>query len=288
MIKIITDSASDIEAKQAEALGIILIPMQITFGEDSFRDKFDIQADEFYEKMANAKELPRTSQINPFIFEETFQKIKDNGDIGLVILMSSGLSGTYDSAVSAAKKFDNIYVVDSLAITVGEQCLISYAMQMIEQGMDIKEIVDALENNKKRIRILAILDTLEYLKKGGRISSATAFAGGLLNIKPVVTVEDGVVGMLGKARGTKNGNNLLNELIEKYGGIDYDMPAFSGYTGLIEEKIKLDNFIDDSKEKWGKFTTPPSVVRIGSTIGTHVGPGAVAIGFFTKTSDTPK
>lgn len=280
MVKIITDSASDIEAKQAEEMGIILLPMTISFGDEDYRDKFDITADEFYEKLVATDDLPRTSQINPFVFEETFQKIKDDGDEAVVILLSSGLSGTYNSALTAASDFDNIYVLDSLSLTVGEQCLIKYALQLADKGLSAKEIFDILEAKKKDIKILAILDTLEYLKKGGRISPTVAFAGGLLNIKPVVTVEDGKVVILGKARGTKNGNNMINDYVSQYGGIDYDMPAFVGYTGC--DSTMLEKYIETSKDLWNSMSEEPGRIRIGSTIGTHVGPGAVAVGYFIK------
>lgn len=280
MVKIITDSASDMEAKQAEEMGIILLPMTISFGDEDYRDKFDITADEFYEKLVATDDLPRTSQINPFVFEETFQKIKDDGDEAVVILLSSGLSGTYNSALTAADGFDNIYVLDSLSLTVGEQCLIKYALQLVDKGLSAKEIFDILEAKKKDIKILAILDTLEYLKKGGRISPTVAFAGGLLNIKPVVTVEDGKVVILGKARGTKNGNNMINDYVSQYGGIDYDMPAFVGYTGC--DSTMLEKYIETSKDLWNSMSEEPGRIRIGSTIGTHVGPGAVAVGYFIK------
>lgn len=280
MVKIITDSASDMEAKQAEEMGIILLPMTISFGDEDYKDKFEITADEFYEKLVATDDLPRTSQINPFVFEETFQKIKDDGDEAIVILLSSGLSGTYNSALTAADGFDNIYVLDSLSLTVGEQCLIKYALQLVDKGLSAKEIFDILEAKKKDIKILAILDTLEYLKKGGRISPTVAFAGGLLNIKPVVTVEDGKVVILGKARGTKNGNNMINDYVSQYGGIDYDMPAFVGYTGC--DPTMLEKYIETSKDLWNSMSEEPGRIRIGSTIGTHVGPGAVAVGYFIK------
>lgn len=280
MIKIITDSASDLEINGQLQNDMIVIPMTIQFGDSAYKDKIDLSADDFYHKLIESDTLPTTSQINPYSFEEVFDEIAESGDSAVVILMSSELSGTYQSAVHAVKNYENIYVVDSRNVTVGEQCLISLAVNLRAQGFDAKQIAARLEVEKDNIVVLALLDTLEYLKKGGRISATAALAGGLLSIKPVVTVSDGKVAILGKARGSKNGNNMLIQEINKHGGIDFTKPLFLGYSGL--DRSLLDKYIEDSKTLWTDFIDTLPVIRIGSTIGTHVGPGAIAVGFFKK------
>lgn len=278
MIKIITDSASDLELDKALKDNIIVLPMTIQFGETTYQDKIDLSAEDFYNKLIECDTLPTTSQINPYSFEEVFTEITENGDSAVVILMSSDLSGTYQSAVLAAQNFDNIYVVDSRSVTVGEQCLISLALTLRDLGLDASQIAEELEKQKNNIVVLALLDTLEYLKKGGRISATAALAGGLLSIKPVVTLSDGKVAILGKARGSKNGNNMLMDEINKNGGVDFNKPIFLGYSGL--SRTLLDKYIEDSKYLWVGNTGNLPVIRIGSTIGTHVGPGTIALGFF--------
>jgi len=212
-----------------------------------------------------------------------FWEDEKNNDSAVVILMSSKLSGTYQSAVMAsAGDYKNIHVVDSLNAALGEQCLILYAVRLRDKGYSAEEIAREIDRVKDKVKLIALLDTLEYLKKGGRISQTAAFAGSMLSIKPVITLEDGVVKILGKARGSKNGNNMLRELVRSCGGIDFDMPLLLGYTGL--EKTMLDKYVQDSKELWEKGVNNFTVVRIGSTIGTHVGPGAIALGFFPEGS----
>lgn len=280
MVRIITDTASDMELNEAKKLGVTVLPMQITFGEEVYKDRYELEVETFYEKLIKSDELPKTSQINPYQFDEVFSEIEKSGDSAVVVLMSSKLSGTYQSAVIAAEDYDNIYVVDSLNVAMGEQCIVRYGIALKEQGMEAKEIADALENARGKVEIIALLDTLEYLKKGGRISPAKAAIGGLLSIKPVVTVEKGEVEILGKARGSKNGNNMLKELVKNAGGIDFNNPVLLGYTGT--DKSVLTKYIEDSREIWEDEADELEIVRIGSTIGTHVGPGAIALGFFPK------
>ncbi|HKM34562.1 MAG TPA: DegV family protein [Lachnospiraceae bacterium] len=280
MVKIITDSASDLEINEQLENHIIVLPMTIQFGETAYRDKIDLSAEDFYHKLIESDTLPTTSQINPYAFEEVFAEITEQGDSAVVILISSELSGTYQSAVYAAKNYDTIYVVDSRTVSVGEQCLISLAVDLRAKGLDAGQIAAQLEDEKDHIIVLALLDTLEYLKKGGRISATAAFAGGLLSIKPVVTVSDGKVAVLGKARGSKNGNNMLMQEVRKNEGIDFTKPLFLGYSGL--DHSLLDKYIEDSKSLWSGCTEKLPIIRIGSTIGTHVGPGAIALGFYKK------
>ena len=171
-------------------------------------------------------------------------------------------------------------MVDSSSVAIGGAILIERALELLDEGLDAKEIAERLEEEKKNIVIVALVDTLEYLKKGGRISKTVAFAGSVLNIKPVLAVIDGEILMLGKARGSKQGNNLLVQEIEKSGGIDFTRPILLGFTGLSD--ALLQKYIEDSKYIWEEGLEKVRYTTIGSVIGTHVGPGAIAVAFFKK------
>lgn len=280
-IKILVDSASDFTQDEAKQYGIEVIPLIVSFGDQEYLDGVNLTQKEFYEKLIETDTLPKTSQITPYRFTEAFEKLTENGDEVIVVTISSKLSNTYNSAVLAASEFENkVYVVDSLSATAGEKILCLYALRLIKEGLNIKVIVNKLNEVKNKIRILAVVGTLEYLKKGGRISKATAFAGELLNIKPVISVEDGVVKLVGKARGSKKANNLLNELIDKKGSIDFSMPYTTLYSGLSD--LMLKKYIEDEKHLWEDNTNNIPICNVGSTIGTHVGPGAIGVVFFSK------
>lgn len=280
-VQFIIDSAADIIPSEAEKLGIIHLPLKVIFGNEEYFDAVNLSHKEFYEKLIESDALPGTSQIPPIEFQEVFEKVVSAGDTAVVITIASGLSGTYQSAKIAAEDFsDKIFVVDSENACIGERILILRGLELKNEGLNAEEIAKKLDEEKKKIRLLALLDTLEYLKKGGRISSATALAGTLLSIKPVISVENGKVVIAGKARGSKQGNNLLRELIEKCGGISFDKPYCLAYSGLSDELLL--KYIDDSSELWKGYTDNLPVVTVGCTIGTHVGPGAVAVAFFEK------
>lgn len=278
-ITIITDSASDLS--QNNKNGITVLPMTISFDNEIYEDGVTLTPDNFYMKLIESSTLPKTSQVSPYAFSEAYEKALEHSDQVIVITLSSKLSGTYQSACIAAEDYqDKVYVIDSENVTVGEQLLINYAFSLIQQGLDAKAITQQLNTIKKRIHLVALLDTLEYLKKGGRISGSAAFLGNILSIKPVIAIADGEVAFLGKARGSKQGNNLLIEQIKAYGGIDYELPVLLGYTGCSQ--ILMDKYIKDSSALWeGKIDIPP-VVQVGATIGTHIGPGGIAVAFFSK------
>ena len=276
-IRIITDSGSDIIDSKRD--NVTVLPMSITFGDEVFYDGVTLSHSEFYMKLIESDELPKTSLIAPASFADAFEEAKNAGEKVIAITISGGLSGTYQSAVIAAEDYDDVYVVDSMNVTIGERILVEYALKLIDEGKDIEDIVNELESAKKRICVLGLLDTIEYLKKGGRVSSSVAFVGDVLRIKPVVTVDgEGKVAMLGKARGSKNGNNFLISEIEKVNGVDFDMPYFLGYTGLNDTLLK--KYVKDSEHIWGPYTEELPVCSIGATIGTHVGPNAIAVAFF--------
>lgn len=178
----------------------------------------------------------------------------------------------------AAAEYENIHIVDSGTVAMGGGILVEMALRFLDEGLDAKTVAEKLEEEKQKIVIVALVDTLEYLKKGGRVSKAVAFAGGVLNIKPVLSVIDGEINMLGKARGSKMGNNLLVQEIEKAGGVDFSKPVLLGYSGLSDALLL--KYIEDSKHIWDKGLDSVRYTTIGSVIGTHAGPGAVAVAFF--------
>ena len=280
-VRLVIDSASDIEYSMAMEKGWVFLPITVSFGEEQLKDGIDINASSFYDRLIESDVMPVTSQITPYVYQQTFDKIIESGDTPIVITLSSKLSGTYQSAcVAAENAAAKVYVIDSLNAALGEALIVEYADRLVRQGLSPEEIVEKVEEKKEKIRLLALLDTLEYLKKGGRISSAVAFAGALLSIKPVIAVEDGEVKLVGKARGSKNGNNLLAEMIRNCGGIDYSMPYTLAYSGNSDALLK--KYLEDSKHLWAEDADKMPVMRIGATIGTHVGPGAIGVAFFVK------
>ena len=277
-VKIIIDSTADLmPAVKARCL---VVPLTIHFDDEEYIDGVTISHKEFYEKLVETDVMPRTSQANPDAFAKEFEKVSAAGDSAVVIVISSKLSGTCQSAMIAAADYDNIYVVDSGTGAIGAGILAEYALQLADEGLDAKSIAQKLDEEKKRIKIVAMVDTLEYLYKGGRLSKTAAIAGGILNIKPVLAIDDGEIKILGKARGSKQGNNFLVSEIEKAGGVDFERPVLLGYTGL--SNALLVKYIEDSKKLWEDNRASLNSTIIGSVIGTHAGPGAIAVAFFRK------
>ncbi|MBQ4100844.1 MAG: DegV family protein [Oscillospiraceae bacterium] len=274
--KIIVDSTLDLMPEIKSRVSVV--PLTVHFGDEEYIDGVTIDHKTFYEKLVESDVLPSTSQATPDAFAKEFEKAKEQGEEVLVITLSSKFSGTCQSATIASEDFENIYIVDSGTTAVGGGILVEYALKLLDEGKSAKEIADILNEVKDKIVIVALLDTLEYLKKGGRISKTVAFAGSLLNIKPVLSVIDGEIDMLGKARGSKQGNNLLVQEIEKAGGIDFSMPILLGYSGLSD--TLLVKYIEDSKHIWEGNIDKVRYTAIGSVIGTHAGPGAVIVAFF--------
>lgn len=277
-VRIIVDSSTDVSEKYREEISFV--PLTVRFGQTEYYDGVNLSKKAFYEKLVESDELPTTSQATPAMFEEAFREVAAAGDSAVVITLSSKLSGTYQSAVLAAEDYSNIYVVDSLSVAIGAGVLAQYALELAHKGRSAREIAETLTEKREEICVVALLDTLEYLKKGGRISKTVAFAGGVLNIKPVVTVQDGAVALIGKARGSRNGNNLLVEKINQAGGVDFSRPVLLGYTGL--SPALLEKYVEDSKTLWEGHVDRLDACLLCSVIGTHVGPGAVAVAFFKK------
>ena len=281
MIRIIIDSACDMPKEQADALKLDFLPLKTIFGEEEFLDGVNISHDEFYTKLENSKVNPSTSQISPADYEDVYEDVRKKGDTALVITLSSKLSGTYQSANIARDGYEDIVtIVDSENVTLGEQLLILYACKLRELGLDVTQIAEALEEKKKLIHVVAVLDTLEYLQRGGRISKTVAVAGNLLSIKPVIAIENGEVALLGKARGLKNAGVQMSQNITAYGNIDFTMPSAFVYSGHTDELLQ--KYLADHSDIFMAATSDIPVYTIGSTIGTHVGPGAFGFAYFVE------
>lgn len=280
-IRLIIDSASDIPYAKAKEKGWLFLPLTVTFGDKQYLDGIDLDPDSFFDKLIESDTLPSTSQLTPYDYEKAFGEVISAGDTPIAITPSSKLSGTYQSARIAAEGFGGkAFVVDSLNATLGEAILIEYAQRLVDEGRSAEEIVSMLEEKRSKICLLGLLNTLDYLRKGGRISAAAAIAGTMLSIKPVVDIDDGEVKLVGKARGSKNGNNLLAELISRCGEVDFDMPFTLAYSG--SDRTVLDKYVADSRHFWEGHTAELPVMRICATIGTHIGPGSIAVAFFAK------
>lgn len=277
-VRIVVDSTADLVPQAAARVKIV--PLTIRFGDREYIDGVTIDSRKFYEMLVESDELPTTSQANPGAFADAFEEAVEEGFNVVCITCSGKLSGTHQSAVIAARDYPGrVFVVDSKTIALGSAILTQYALELLDRGLSAEAIAVELEHKRDKVRLIAMLDTLEYLKKGGRISATVAFAGGLLNIKPVVSIEDGEIKMLGKARGSRQGNNLLVQEIHKAGGVDFGKPLMLGYTGLSD--MLLQKYIADSAALWqGKVEQLPVSV-VGSVVGTHAGPGAVAVAFFS-------
>lgn len=277
-VQIIVDSTADMPERFAAQCRVV--PLTVQFGNETFIEGVTIDRRRFYERLVESDVLPTTSQATPAAFAEVFDEVARAGDSAVVLTLSSKLSGTYQSACIAAAEYENIYVVDSQNVAIGTGILAQYALRCAAEGMDAKTLAALLERKREDVCLIALLDTLEYLKRGGRVSRTVAFAGGLLNIKPVATVQDGEVRLIGKARGSKQGNNLLTEKITQCGGVDFDLPILLGYSGLSD--ACLQKYVEDSRALWETGTNRLESTLICSVIGTHTGPGVVAVAFFKK------
>lgn len=278
-VNLIIDSTTDLNPQLREQFTVV--PLTVHFGDQEYIDGVTISHRQFYEKLVESDVLPSTSQATPAAFADVFEEVARRGETAVVLTLASRLSGTYQSAMIAASDYPGrIFVVDGTSVAIGTGILAELALRLREQGLTAEEIAGRLEEEKEKIHVVALLDTLEYLKRGGRISATVAFAGGLLSIKPVIAVKDGVIQMLGKARGSRQGNNLLVQQIEKAGGVDFDKPVLLGFSGLSD--ALLTKYIEDSRDLWENGTESLVTTSIGSVVGTHAGPGAIAVAFFRK------
>ena len=276
-VRIITDSTADITPEEAYELGISIAPLKVIFGETEYRDNIDITNEEFYQKLAAADELPTTTQPAVSDFISLYESAKENELV--VITISSRLSGTMQSASIAAECVPNkkVYVVDSELATLSMNILGRRAIQLRDQGLSGLEIAVKLDEEKKDIVLLASVDTLTYLQKGGRVSKAAAVAGGLLGIKPILTLRNGVIEVIGKERGNAKAHKFIRDTATGLGEPDFSRPCALGYTAKADNMEALRNVLGKD------FCYDDMLVdSIGSAIGTHVGPGAAAYTYFRK------
>lgn len=275
--RIITDSASDIVDFPNPNLTVL--PMTVAFGNTVYHDGVDLTHERFYDLLVESDELPSTGAVSPGVFAQAYDEAQAAGEDVVVVTLSSKVSATWQSARIAAEGRDGVQVVDSLNSCIGERVLVEYALMLVERGLSAADIAARLERARSRVHMLALLDTLEYLRRGGRIGSAAAAAGALLALKPVITMTDGEVELLGKARGSKNARNLLVELVGEH-PIDFAMPFCLAYTAGGEAMLK--KYVRDSSDLWEGIVDALPICSVGATIGTHAGPGAIAVAYFSQ------
>lgn len=280
MIRILTDSASDILPAEAEQLGVTVIPLNVTLEDGTvLRDGVDMTPSAYYEILAGCRKLPTTSQPSPELFENFFLEAAAAGDEVIGIFLSHALSGTYQCAKLAADmaNVDNVLFVDSGHVCLSEALLVRLAVQLRDSGKTAGQITAILEHAKEHLHLVAAIDDLKYLRKGGRLPAAVAVAGGMLGIKPIITIQDGKVAMAGKARGLPGAYVALFKKVEELGGINPAFPALAGYTVSPREVTPIQTYLRDNLQQEDLL-----VRQIGCVIGTHAGPGAFGIAFFDK------
>ncbi len=278
-IKIITDSTSDISKEEAIKLDINVVPLKVYIDNEEYLDGETITHDEFYTKLKEAKEFPTTSQPNPEQFLKYFEMAKNENDTVIAILISSKLSGTTQSAKIAKELsgYDDIYIIDSLNTITGLRLLVEYAVKLRDEGKSPSDIVNTIEQAKNRIVLTAFVDTLDYLHKGGRLSKTSAIIGTILNIKPLIYLKDGELGVFGKARGINGAINQVVDSIKERDEIDDTMPVYFGYTHIKDACLEFKKLAED---KYGLKDT--KIHSIGAIVGAHVGEGAAAVVYLHK------
>ncbi|MCI6682100.1 DegV family protein [Parafannyhessea umbonata] len=275
--RIITDSASDIVDFPNPNLTVL--PMTVAFGDTVYHDGVDLTHERLFDLLVESDELPTTGAVSPGVFAQAYDEAREAGEDVVVVTLSSKVSATCQSARLAAEGRGDVHVVDSLNACIGERVLVEYALMLAERGLPAADIAAQLERARSRVHMLALLDTLEYLRRGGRIGSAAAAAGALLALKPVITMANGEVELLGKARGSKNARNLLVELVKEH-PIDFAMPFSLACTAGGEAMLK--KYVRDSSDLWEGIVDALPICSVGATIGTHVGPGAIAVAYFER------
>ena len=278
--KILIDSGSDINKFEAEKLGVILLPIEVNFGGETYMDGDTILAHEFYEKLESVKELPKTSQINNYRFNEEFTKHTADGSDIVYLSLSSRISGTYNNARLTAEDFNGkVCVVDTLNASTGMRVLVEYAIRLRDQGLNASKIAEKLEKVKSKVRVVAMIDTLKYLKMGGRISGAAALIGGMLSIKPMIGVIEGEIKVIGKCVGAKKAFAYIIDQVKKE-GVDLSMPH--AYINSGNDLSNYNSFITTTEEIYGADHLNIAGHTLGATIGTHIGSGAVGVAYFAK------
>lgn len=276
-IKIIADSVSDLPSDLASEWDIEVVPLTINFQDKSYKDGIDLTNDEFYNKLQECTLLPTTSQVNPSEFLDVYKKFYKEYDHFIVITISSELSGTYQAAISASEigqLQDRVTVIDSKGITLGQGLMALEAARMVKRGEEKDAIIKRIHNMIEKTEYLLVVDTLEYLKKGGRLSATKAFVGETLKIKPVLTMKDGKLIQTSKIRGRKKVISWILKEIQK-SGVDLSTQTI----GIVHTYCR--EFAQELVEKVEEGFDPKEIILsdVGATVGTHAGPGALAIIF---------
>lgn len=283
-VRIITDSASDMSIEEARQKDIIVLPLTITFDDCEFKDGVTITNEEFYERLEKKESFPKTSQVTPYEYEKEIKEAIAAGDEVVIITISSKVSGCYQSAKIALEHYiehdkKDIYICDSMCICGSEYIMVELAYRLRKEGKSAKEIYEILEKKKDKARLATAFNTLEYLKLGGRLSNAKAFIGSLLDLKPIIKVEDGLITNVSKARGNKRANKKVRELVESFGKVDFSLPTSLAIAG--KDDTNMMDFYEISKD-----ILPPkeeiAFIKVGATVGAHCGPGAYAFSYFIK------
>jgi len=278
MIRILTDMGSDIPYLRADAHGVEIAELDIRFDDFPYDYRNDTDFSVFYENLTRSKKLPTISQVTPGQYMDVFEDAKEKGEEVLVITISGKLSGTYQSAVMALEMcdYDAITLIDSHQCTITQRLLVDHAVKLRDAGKSRADIAAELERLRDSLSLVVLLDTLTYLKKGGRVPPAMAMLGTILNMKPAVMLRNGAVAPLSKARGFQAGKQILWKQFET-DGFDPTWPVYFGYS---LDKARGEAFMQETKEKYG--LTDCRLFPVGGVIGTHAGPGGVAIGYRKK------
>ena len=278
-IRIITDSSADFELAAAKRRGVSVVSMSIQFGGASFLDGKSITHDLFYRLLQERKENPSTSQPTPADFLRVFEEAKAAKEPAVAILLSSALSGTLQSALIAKEMcgYDPIYIVDSMTATAGIQILVNYACKLRDSGLPAPEIAEAVERIKDRVRIFAVIDTLEYLRRGGRLTGLQAGLGTMARLKPVIAVRDGKVVITGKALGTAA---AVKQMIKHLAGHPID-DAYPSYFLYSDDKSREELLLPKLKEQ-NMLPLRLHYSSVGPTIGAHIGPGALGMAYMER------
>ncbi|MFZ7121207.1 MAG: DegV family protein [Eubacteriaceae bacterium] len=275
-IRIVTDSSSDLNVELEKKYNIIVVPLTVNFEDANYKDRDEIKSKEFFEKLSTANKIPYTSQVNPNTFVDVFNTILDNGDEVLGIFLSSELSGTNNSAEVAKNmiKSEKINIIDSRVVSLSLGLLVVKAAEMVEQGKSMNEIVKVLSESKKNMKSIIIVDTLDYLRKGGRLTASKAFIGGILNLKPILTFEDGKLIPKDSVRGRKKALRWVKNWITEN---DFDLSKKTIYILHASD----DHYLQELKKILVKEYNASNIIEseVGAIVGTHCGPGAIGVCF---------